>query len=241
MIAYTCGDTTYGFYIIHNEFDNTSNTLNLISENYNKINTTSYINGIPCDTIMSYQYTYLTEYYHNLIPYINNSNVVKDLLNNVSIVITPNKYKLQNIYQQLPNMNLNNEIYSYNIIVKGKTNLQLLRYFDNIVPYIPESDHVTSYYLYYKNTNKYIENDLYNKQLAYVMYQKSINIYDDKNVQYFNNTLEQNPNLSYLNLEILRYTPIEYKNYNNNKYYNLETNIKITLSSNNSNNKNLFT
>ncbi len=242
MITYNCNGTTYGFYIIHEEFDNTRNSLNLLSENFNKINVVSYINDIYTNTILNDQYTYLTKYYHNLVPYINNSNIVKDFLNNVNIVIKPNKYTLTNIYQQIPNNDANdNTTYSYNIIVKGKTSLQLLRYFDNITPYIYDSNSVTSYYLYYKNTDKFIENDLYNKKISYIMYQRTNNIYNDKQILYFDNSLEQNHNLSYLNLNISKFTPVEYKNYNHNKFYNLETSFSIKPVSDNEENKNLFT
>lgn len=242
MITYNWGDTTYGFYIIHEEFDNTRNTLNLLSENFNKINVASYINNIESNVFFNDQYTYLTKYYHNLVPYINNSNVVKDFLNNINIVIKPNKFTLTNIYQQSPNTDENNgTTYSYNIILKGKTSLQLLRYFDNITPYIYESNNVTSYHLYYKNTDKFIENDLYNKKFSYIMYQQTHNIYDEKSISYFDNLDYPNPNLGYLNLTISKFEPVEYKNYNNNKFYNLETSFSINLKSNNIDNQNLYT
>ena len=242
MITYNCNGTTYGFYIIHEEFDNTRNTLNLLSENFNKINVASYINGIESNKIFNNQYTYLTQYYHNLVPYINNSNIVKDFLNNVNIVIKPNKYTLTNIYQQYPNNDENNGTsYSYNIILKGKTNLQLLRYFDNITPYIYESNNVTSYHLYYKNTDRFVENDLYVKKFSYIMYHQTHNIYDDKSISYFDNLNYQNQNLGYLDITISHFTPVEYKNYNNNKFYNLETSFSVNPQSNNSDNKNLFT
>ena len=241
MITYDYNGTTYGFYIIHTEFDNTSNTLNLISENFDKINVVSYINDIECEKIINDQYSYLTKYYHNIVPYINNSNIVKELLNNVEVLIKPNKYTLSNIYRQIPNSDLNNQIYSYNIVVNNNTNLQLLRYFDNIVPYLEKTNSVTSYYLYYKNTDNFIENDLYNKKLSYIMYQKSNTIYDEKTISYFDNTIIKNANLNNLNLEILKYTPTEYKNFNNNKFYNLETYFEVNLKSDNKENKYLFT
>jgi len=242
MITYNCNDTTYGFYIIHEEFDNTRNTLNLLSENFNKINVASYINGIDSNKFLDDQYTYLNNYYHNLVPYINNSNIVKDFLNNVNIVIKPNKYTLTNIYQQTPNTDENNNTtYSYNIILKGKTSLQLLRYFDNILPYIYETNNITSYHLYYKNTNKFIENDLYNKKISYIMYQYSHGIYDDKQISYFDNYDYLNENLGNSYLKISKFTPVEYKNYNNNKFYNLETSFSIKPQSDNEDNKNLFT
>ena len=234
--------TTYGFYIIHEEFDNTRNTLNLLSDNFYKINVASYINDIDSNKLLNEQYTYLTKYYHNLVPYINNSNIVKDFLNNVNIVIKPNKYTLTNIYQQTPNTDENNNTtYSYNIILKGKTSLQLLRYFDNISPYIYETNAVTSYHLYYKNTNVFIENDLYNKKISYIMYQKTNSIYDDKRISYFDNLNQPNENLENLNLIISKFNPVEYKNYNNNKFYNLETSFSISPISENINHKNLFT
>ena len=73
------------------------------------------------------------------------------------------------------------------------------------------------------------------------MYQQTHNIYDDKQVSYFDNLDYQNPNLGYLALTISQFTPVEYKNYNNNKFYNLETSFSISPKSDNLDNKNLFT
>jgi hypothetical protein len=232
MLTLTVDDTTYGFYVIHSEFDNTRNTLNLVSENMNNINVVSYINDISINDIYNNQYTYLTKYYHNIIPYINNSNIVSELLNQIEPIIIPNKYTLTNIYKTTtPAPDVNNQIYSYDIVItKNKTNLQLLRYFDNIVPYLYKTDNVTSYYMYYKNTGDYIEKKLDDKRLSYILYQKSNSIYDEKVISYFN-----------LGLMINKYTPTEYKNFNNNKFYNLEQYFEIKLKSDNEENKYLFT
>ena len=233
MITYNFNGITYGFYILHTEFDNTRNTLNIVSDNYNKINVTTYFNNIPVEDFYNDQTTYLGTYYHNILPYINNSNIVKEFLNNVDVVIKPNKYTLENIYYQYPNKDILNNIYSYNIVInKSKNNIQLTRYFDNIVPYIKETNNnIISYYQYYKDTSKYIEYDLDVKKISYIMYEKNHNIYSEKEVLYFSN-MNYIPN---------KFEPIEYKYYNHNKFYNLESEITVNYKSNNILYKNLWT
>ena len=232
MITYNFNGITYGFYILHIEFDNTRNTLNIISDNYNNINVVTYFNNIPVENFYNDQSSYITTYYHNLLPYINNSNIVKEFLNNVDIVIKPNKYTLQNIYYQYPNKDIINNIYSYNIVInKSKNNIQLSRYFDNIIPYINQTNNnVTSYYQYYKTTDKYIEYDLDLKKISYIMYEKTHNIYGEKTVSYFNN-MSYIPNT---------FEPVEYKYYNHNKLFNLEHEIIINYKSENSEYKYLW-
>ena len=244
MLTFTSYDTTYGFYVLRNEFDNTSNTLNLVSENMNNINVVSYINDISINDIYNNQYTYLTKYYHNIVPYLNNINIVNELLNKVEPIIIPNKYTLTNIYKVASSKpDINNQIYSYDItLTKNKTNLQLLRYFDNIVPYLYKTDNVTSYYMYYKNTNDYIEKKIDDKNLSYILYQKSSSIYDEKVISYFNLGKDgKTETLSDIGLMINNYTPTEYKNFNNNKFYNLEQSFEVKLKSDNEENKYLFT
>ena len=233
MITYNCNDITYGFYIIHTEFDNTRNTLNLVSDNYNKINIATYFNNIYVEDFYNDQKTYLTTYYHNLLPYINNSNIVKELFNNVDIMIKPNNFNLENIYYQYPNKDILNNIYSYNIVInKSKSNIQLSRYFDNIVPYIYNINNIiTSYYKYYKTTDKYIEHNLDIKKISYIIYEKNYNIYENKSISYFNN-------MSYI---ADKFEPIEYKFYNHNKFFNLEYEIIINYKSDNIEYKNLWT
>lgn len=244
MLTFTVDNTTYGFYVYHSEFDNTRNTLNLLSDNLNNINVVSYINDIYINDIYDNQYTYLTNYYHNIIPYINNSNIVSELLNHIEPIIIPNKYTLTNIYKTTtPVPDVDNQIYSYDIVItKNKTNLQLLRYFDNIVPYLYKTDNVTSYYMYYKNTKDYIEKKIDDKKLSYILYQKSNSIYDDKVISYFNLGINgKSEKLDDIGLMINKHIPTEYKNFNNNKFYNLEQYFEVKLKSDNEENKYLFT
>lgn len=211
MITYWYNNAYYGFYIINTEFDNTENTLNLYNDNYEKINAVNYINGIPVEDINTYSYTYLGSIYKNIIPYINNSNIVKYALNNIDTIIKPNNYKLVNNYQQYPNI-VNNEIYSYTIYVNNRENpIELMRYFDNITPYIPSASNVSSYYLYYKNTNRFIENDLTIQHLSYIMYNETNSLTYYSPVAYYD-----------IDLKLHRYYPVEYKYYNDNTCINTE-------------------
>lgn len=222
MITYTYNDINYGFYIINSEFDNTKHTLNLVNENINPINCVERINNIPVSYFNINSYSYLDMNYKYMIPYIKSSNVVNTLLNNVSPMIKPTNYKLKSQLIQNPNIDLYGT-YSYSIYVTKKTQyIELNRYFDHIVPYIPETNIISSYYLYYKNTDKFIENDLYIKKISYIMHYESKTIDNYVPISYFNNN-------NYLTTTY-QYTPYEYKHYNNNKIINLEKVIKINVS-----------
>ena len=96
--------------------------------------------------------------------------------------------------------------------------------------------------MYYKNTGDYIEKKLDDKRLSYILYQKSNSIYDDKVISYFNlGTNGKSEKLDDIGLMINKYTPTEYKNFNNNKFYNLEQSFEVKLKSDNEENKYLFT
>ena len=222
MITYTYNDINYGFYIINSEFDNTKHTINLVNENIDPINCVEYINNIPVEYFNINSYSYLDMNYKYMIPYIKSSNIVNTLLNNVSPMIKPTNYKLKSQLIQNPNTDLYGT-YSYSIYVTKKTQyIELNRYFDHIVPYIPETNIISSYYLYYKNTDKFIENDLYIKKISYIMHYESKTIDNYVPISYFNNN-------NYLTTTY-QYTPYEYKHYNNNKIINLEKVIKINVS-----------
>lgn len=224
LITYTMNGYNYGFYIIKSSFDNTKNTLNIINDKGNEINTVDYINGIDVSLINEFSYSYLAKIYKNLLPYINNSNLVNLIYNSVDVMIKPNIYNLYNKYKQYPNKK-KNKIVSYTIYNSDKKyDIELLRYFDEIVPYIPQAKGLTSYFLYYKNTKNIIENNLTAKDVSYIMYSKNISISSHTNPIYFN----------YINDNIkvyskLEFEPLEYKHYNDNKYFCLEDEIICQL------------
>ena len=223
LITYTFNNHNYGFYIMNYPFDNTKFTLNLTNDYANNIKCVDYINRIDVSQINEYCYTYLGSIFKQIIPYINNNNIVKNFLNNINTIVKPNEYVLTNNYKQYPNVR-NDEVYSYTIYYdKKKYDIKLMRYFDNIVPYIPKAKYGSSYFLYYKNNNYFIEQKLHENNISYVMYeeQHSINIHNK--VKYFyipNNSTAFN---------ITEYEPTEYKYFNDNKYFNLESEFEIHI------------
>ena len=217
LITYYYQNTYYGFYIINSSFDNTNNTLNIQNEDLDYINCVDYINGIHVSYIE--EFGYLGKIYKNIVPYLNTSNPVKFVINNVNTLLKPQMYKLKNNIKQYPNTN-NNVIYSYTLYNNPKKDyyVELLRYFDDIVPYIPKVNYINSYYLYFKNTNKIIENDLQIKNRQFIMYQDYINLNKFSYISYFDN-----------DCNIHKYEPTEYKYYNDNRFFNLEKEILINL------------
>ena len=219
MITYNYNGTYYGFYIINSYFDNTKNTLNLVNEDNSEINCVDSINDISLQDLSKFSYSKLGINYKYLLPYIKTTNIVNSALNNIVPLCKPNNYKLKSQIIQSPNTDIYGT-YSYTLYLSKKsTNIELSRYFDNIVPLIQETDMITSYYTYYKTTDKYIENDLYIKKLSYIIYEdtKSINKYSQ--ISYFDD-------ISYLS-KANKYLPLEYKYYNDNKIINLEKKFSI--------------
>lgn len=215
LITYNYNGTYYGFYIINSYFDNTNNTINIQNEDLAYINCVDYINGIHVSNIKE---SYLGSIYKNMLPYMNISNPAKFLLSNANTIIKPQIYKLKNNIKQYPNSKINSS-YSYTLyLTKEDSYIELSRYFDDIVPYTPKVQYINSYYLYYKDTNKFIEHDLDIKNQAYIMYQDHVNMNKFSYVSYFD-----------IDANIKKYEPTEYKYYNFNKYFNLEKEINIEI------------
>lgn len=225
LCTYTYNGINYGFYYINTYFSNTSTYLNLINEEMNPIDYVNYINDIDISLLNEYSYSYLIPTYKNILPYMNNNNITKFLINNSNILIKPISNKLDNIYKQYPNFDKETLI-SYTIYnTKKHKSLELTRYFDNIVPYIHKESSVTSYYLYFKKTNKYIENSKILNNEPYIMHEESSSIYKYVPVSYFYTYMDNN-------VEIIgekTFTPTEYKYYNFNMYYNIEKYFEIEV------------
>jgi len=220
LITYSYNGINYGFYMIGSYFDNTNNTLNIQNEDLDYINCVDYINEVDVSKFNDYSYSYLGGMYKNILPYINTSNPVKFALNNIKTLIKPKMFKLKHNINQYVNTDDINRAYSYTLYNTKRTSyIELLRYFDNIVPYTPEYKYMNSYCLYYKDTTKMIENDLYNSRNSYIMYKQNLNINKFSYISYFD-----------VDLNINKYEPTEYKHYNYNKFFNLEKEIIIKLS-----------
>ena len=216
FITYNYNSSYYGFYIIKVPFDNTKNSLNLVNNKGNSINSVDYIDGINVSLMNQYSYSYLGKIFKNILPYINSSNLVTYVSNNIDTIIKPNIYKLYNKYKQYPNKE-NDKVISYTIYnYDKKYNIDLLRYFDEIVPYIPKSKMINSYFLYYKNTDNVIENELSDNHISYIMYNKNVTLTKHTNPVYFDYTNREKK------YPVVEFEQLEYKHYNDNKYFCLE-------------------
>ena len=224
LITCSYNGQNYGFYFINVPFDNTKNTLNIVNNFGNSINSIDYINGIDVSLMNQYSYSYLGKTFKNILPYINNSNIVTYISNNINIIIKPNIYSLYNKYKQYANKE-NDKVISYTIYnYEKKYDIELLRYFDEIVPYIPKATSASSYFLYYKNTKDVIENELTNNHISYVMYNKTVSLTKHTNPIYFD-YVNKNDYENIKELKTFEFEPLEYKHYNDNKYYCLEKEI----------------
>jgi len=242
MVMATYNGKTFGFYAIETSFDNTCNTLSLMNEEFEKINAVEYINGVSAEEIERQQIddssnvgasidhtSYLETMYRNILPYIYSSNIVKSALNFVGAIIHPNEYNFKNKFIQLPNQDKGIS-YSYTIYVnKTENDIELVRYFDSIVPYIPEKQYINAYYLYYKNTDKMIENDLAIMKTSYVMYNETSSLSNYTKVSYYD-----------ANCNVGKATPTEHKYFNDNVFYNLDKEISIKMK-NTTHDNNLYT
>lgn len=224
LITCSYNGQNYGFYFINVPFDNTKNTLNIVNNFGNSINSIDYINGIDVSLMNQYSYSYLGKTFKNILPYINNSNIVTYISNNINIIIKPNIYSLYNKYKQYANKE-NDKVISYTIYnYEKKYDIELSRYFDEIVPYIPKATSASSYFLYYKNTKDVIENELTNNHISYVMYNKTVSLTKHTNPIYFD-YVNKNDYENIKEIKTFEFEPLEYKHYNANKYYCLEKEI----------------
>ena len=229
LLSYSYNETNYGFYIINVPFDNTKNTLNIVNDRGNLINSIDIINGMNVASLNKYSYTYLGNIFKNILPYMNNFNIVKFVSDNISSITKPNIYKLYNRYKQYSNKE-NDKIVSYTIYnYDKKYKIELSRYFDEIVPYIPKAKNLSSYYLYYKNTDNVIENDLLNAHIGYIIYNKPITLNKHTKVSYFDYVIkdeqQEYKKVAKKDFKKFEFEPLEYKHFNDNKYFCLEEEI----------------
>ena len=213
----------YGYYLISTYFDNTCHTLDIKNDMYKTINSIDYIEKYSVEDI-SNNTSYLYDIYENTLPYIKNSNIVSFTLDNINTIIIPNNYKLTNNYRQ---NKFNNDLTLY-YYDKKINNIELIRYFDHITPYIYKTNKVYTYNLYYKNTEELIENDLYIKKninsYIYTEYPNSSFIYSFDGISYFNYD-KLNNNSEFID----KYKPMEYKYFNDNVFYNLPNNFILDV------------
>ena len=217
MLCYTYNGTNYGFYIIKSSFDNTKHTLNIKNDLYQNINCVDYIDSIPVEDIYNdTSYELLNKVYPHIIPYLKTSNIVKTALDNIEVIIQPNNYKMTNHHRQYET----NSTYTL-YYLNDTNNIELIRYFDNITPYLYKTNYLITYNLYFKNTERIIEPELSQKNISYI-------IPDNPSMMY----LSIFNGISYfdINHNTHKFIPTEYKYLNDNIYYNIPNEIEVRCS-----------
>ena len=200
------------FYVINSTFNNTINslTMNTYSGEYCKY--LSYINGVN----VIENPDYVPANYKRLLPFIKNYPL-KYFLASSLLACYPKVISIPEEYEIKPVNNDSGKLAYYDIcnteVITSENIME--RYFDNIVPVITEKSNINSYMLKFKNSDLQFEPTYFTNEVIYNQ-EISFNRY---------------PGLKVYNLEDNSYEFIkerEYKFYNDNKYFNLENEIRYT-------------
>lgn len=204
-------NTTYGFILMDAYIDNTNSSFNIVDTEYKKKKYFTYVNE---HDIYDPGYNILDTF--NLLVPFSKINLLDNLFNFNDIIQKPNKIIFNTYYKQTPLINDDGYTYAYDINMKGSRidTLTLQRYFDSIVPYIPQTNIIDSTYcLKYKNYKYPVQNINY---IDDIFYSQNINIYNYNKIRVYDSKN------SYTLFE-----PIEYKHLNDNKLINLQENFFI--------------
>jgi hypothetical protein len=210
--GYYTGYMTYAFYLIDVNYDNTRCSFNLVNEQGLPKKYFTYING------KSIYNDYNEEMFSLLVPTLR-TNILNTFLKQSTLHVKPTSKNIPILYNQkhLDNKNIT---YAYNIELLPITSssFTLDRYFNNIVPYIKETNILEhSYCLKYKDNNNIMLTNYENN----VLYDTTLSIYKYKPYRIYTD-----------NTTYTEYTPIEYKHFNDNMLINLETEINIHVGDN---------
>ncbi|MBQ3414343.1 MAG: hypothetical protein IJH39_03160, partial [Clostridia bacterium] len=203
--------TTYGFIYMNAYIDNTNSSFNIIDTKYKKKKYFTYVNE---HDIYDENYNILDSF--NLLIPFSNINLVENLFKFDELIVHPTKCVFNTYYKQTPLIDDAGYTYAYNINMKPNRidTVTLQRYFNNIVPYIPQTNIINSTYCLKYKDYKYVNTDV--NYLNDVFYSEDINIYN------YNRLKVYDSNGSYQMFE-----PIEYKHLNSSKLINLSEEFEI--------------
>lgn len=204
-------DTTYGFIMLDAYIDNTNASFNIVDTKYKKKKYFTYINEHDI-----YDEGYNIQDLFNLLVPVSQINLHENLFSFSDIIMVPNKVTFNTYYKQSPVTDEFGNTYAYDINMNGARidTITLQRYFDSIVPYIPETNVIESAYCLKFKNYKYPTEDVNYKND--VFYSQNVNIFN------YNRLRVYDPNNSYTLFE-----PTEYKHLNDNKMINLEESFEI--------------
>ena len=191
--------------------DNTNSSFNIVDTKYKKKKFYSYING---HDIYDPNFNVMDSF--NLLIPFSRINMIDNLLKFDSVITHPTKCTFDTFYKQVPLTDDFGYTYSYNINMKENRidTLTLQRYFDSIVPYIPETNVLNSTYCLKYKDYKYSTGDI--NYINDVFYSEDVNMYNYNKLKVYDTFGSYS-----------LYTPIEYKHLNDNKMLNLPEYFEI--------------
>ena len=212
-IGYGTAYSTYGFFLIDANLDNTGSSFNVVDKEYRQKKYFTYINQ---NYIYGYNYS-LNDMFGIILPFTQ-LQLLKMLYSDNQLVMKPMIYNIDSHYKQTPVCNESGVQYAYDIIYNDKSlgRLSHERYMDSIVPYIKETTVIeNAYSIKFKNVDASFDVTCANSTI----YNDKLGIYRYSPVRIYNT------NNSY---EL--YYPTEYKYFNDNVVINLEEVIDILVS-----------
>lgn len=203
--------TTYGFIMIDAYIDNTSVSFSIVD---NKYKTKKYFTYVNEHYIYDGNYNIMDSF--NLLVPFSKLNLVDDLFSFDNIITHQEKYSFNTYYKQNPVYDDVGTAYAYTINKRNDhiDNITLQRYFDAIVPYIPEATSLqATYCLKFKN---------YTHSTPKINYVDDVFYADEVNMYNYNKLRVYDSDGNYTMFE-----PTEYKHLNDNKLINLQEKFSI--------------
>ena len=207
--TYTYNGVNYGFYYIEMPISNINSLFNIT---FNNMEYVKYFTSVNGTTIIN-NTKYLTKVFKYLIPFMK-----INILNNLYDIPLLNGVFKTTFNKQYYNY-VNNDIKHIGVY-KDKTHesITLYRYYDNIIPYIYETNNVYTDYMLkttlYKQMPVLETDSIYYTAVNNIYNYPGIRVYKDAN------TVDDISNIK----------QIEYKYYNDNQFINLEPEITIHIS-----------
>jgi len=213
--------TVYGFYYIKSHMTNTTDTVDMYGVTLNNqithLRSVNYINGHDLRIYPQY----ISSIFNSVVPFIKEKLLLT--LSNINTIVYPKTYNFDLIYSQIPATGDTNKS-EINIIRNNKKlrTTSLMRYFHNITPWIvPVTDIKNEWRLKMKDVKEQLlDTGKYLSIGDATIYSTPVNI--NKFVPY-NIYSDNYATPSY------KYTPLEYKFYNNSKMVILEPHIVIPI------------
>lgn len=214
--TYTYNGETFGFYLININLSNINSTFNISFDDMTETKYFTRINGV---SILN-NHKYLTSMFKHIVPFMkyNILNKLYDipLLNSQFKTVFNKRYK--NTFEYKNGINIKHISLDETI----NNTISLYRYYDNIVPIIYHTSTLDTDYIL-KTTQE--KNMLLPQTDNVPYYNQLTNIYNYPGIRnYYINEIGE------LDYNII--SQLEYKYYNDNRFINLEPEIKIHISDN---------